>query len=57
MSELVSGRSVAEAGSIDQKALVDALGGLPEHKLRCTTAALRALELALVQLRRVERKT
>jgi nitrogen fixation NifU-like protein len=50
LSELIDGRREAELRSVDRQALVRALGGLPDHKLRCTGAALGALEKILEQI-------
>jgi len=52
LSELVPGKSVAEAESITREALVDALGGLPLSKLHASVLAADALHLALADWRR-----
>src|SRR3990172_9690482 len=47
LSELVPGKSVAEAESITREAIVDALGELPLSKLHASVLAADALHLAL----------
>jgi NifU-like protein involved in Fe-S cluster formation len=44
LGELIKGKPVSELAAITQDHLVRALGGLPEHKIRCTGAALAALK-------------
>jgi nitrogen fixation NifU-like protein len=50
MGELMRGKPLGEVKKLDQKALVEALGGLPEHKVRCMGAPLKALAALLDQL-------
>lgn len=49
-TELVIGRTVAEARSVDTEAIVRALGGLPEDKRYCAELVAQALASALRQL-------
>jgi nitrogen fixation NifU-like protein len=47
LSELVLGKSIAEAESITREAIVEALGGLPLSKLHSSVLAADALHQAL----------
>lgn len=47
LSELLQGKSIAEAESITREAIVDALGGLPLSKLHSSVLAADALHQAL----------
>jgi len=47
LSELVRGKSAAEAESITREAVVEALGGLPASKLHASVLAADALHAAL----------
>jgi len=47
VTELARGRSVAEAMSLDEQALIDALDGLPEGNRHCATLAVETLRQAL----------
>ena len=47
LAELVEGKRVAEALAIDEGALTQALGGLPEGKDHCPRLAIEALGQAL----------
>jgi nitrogen fixation NifU-like protein len=46
-SELVRGRSIAEADALSREAIVEALGGLPASKLHASVLAADALARAL----------
>jgi len=46
-SEMIKGKSVDEARRISRDDIVQALGGLPEHKVRCSLTCVDALENAL----------
>ena len=48
LTEMVTGRSVEDARAIQPRALIDALGGLPERKEGCALMAVGALRAALV---------
>lgn len=52
LSELVRGKSIAEAESITREAIVEALGGLPLSKLHASVLAADALHHALADYRR-----
>lgn len=52
LSELVRGRSLAEAASITREAIVEALGGLPASKLHASVLTADALHRALEDYRR-----
>jgi nitrogen fixation NifU-like protein len=47
ITELARGKSVEEAREIDQKKVLDALGGLPEESEHCALLAERTLKQAL----------
>jgi nitrogen fixation NifU-like protein len=47
VTELVKGKSVAEAHKITQQDISDALGGIPEHDLRCALLAVNTLKKAI----------
>ena len=49
LSELVEGKSLAEAGTITREAVVEALGGLPASKLHASVLAADALHHALAE--------
>ena len=46
-TEMVKGKSVQEAMAITNKAVVEALDGLPAHKLHCSVLAEEAVKSAL----------
>jgi len=47
LTEMVKGKSVGEALSVTREALAEKLGGLPEHKIRCSLTCVDALHSAL----------
>jgi len=47
VTEMVMGRSIAEAADISNKAVAEALGGLPPNKMHCSNLAADALHLAI----------
>jgi nitrogen fixation NifU-like protein len=47
VTEMVMGKSLAEAGDISNKAVAEALGGLPPNKMHCSNLAADALHLAI----------
>jgi len=47
VTEMVMGKSLAEAGDISNKAVAEALGGLPPSKMHCSNLAADALHLAI----------
>ena len=49
ISELVAGKSLAEASEITREAVVEALGGLPASKLHASVLAADALHHALAE--------
>ena len=49
LSELVAGKSLAEASAITREAVVEALGGLPASKLHASVLAADALHHALAE--------
>ena len=46
-TEMIKGNTVEEALSITNKQVVDALGGLPAHKLHCSVLAEEAIKSAI----------
>lgn len=50
LTVLVEGKKVSELATITADTLVQALGGLPEHKIRCTGAPLSALKKLLEKI-------
>jgi nitrogen fixation NifU-like protein len=47
VTEMVKGKTLAEAGEISNKAVAEALGGLPPNKMHCSNLAADALHLAI----------
>jgi len=47
ITEMVMGRTLAEAGAVTNAAVAEALGGLPAAKLHCSNLAADALHLAI----------
>ena len=46
-TELIKGRPVSEASTLTNKAVVEALDGLPAHKIHCSVLAEEAIKKAL----------
>ena len=46
-TELIKGKPVSEAMNLTNKAVAEALDGLPAHKLHCSVLAEEAIKLAL----------
>jgi len=46
-TELIKGKPVSEALSLTNRAVVEALDGLPPHKVHCSVLAEEAIKLAL----------
>ncbi len=44
---MVMGKSIEEAADISNKAVAEALGGLPPNKMHCSNLAADALHLAI----------
>ncbi len=47
ITEMVMGKTLAEAAAVTNRAVADALGGLPAPKLHCSVLAADALHLAI----------
>ena len=46
-TEMIKGKSVSEALELTNKAVVEALGGLPAHKIHCSVLAEQAVKAAI----------
>src|SRR6202453_936551 len=46
-TEMILGRPVDEAYRITEQAVADALGGIPEYKMRCSNLAPQAIRKAI----------
>ena len=46
-TEMIKGHSIDEAVALSNKAVVEALGGLPAHKIHCSVLAEQAVKAAL----------
>jgi nitrogen fixation protein NifU and related proteins len=46
-TEMVLGKAVEEAASISEQQVADALGGIPEYKMRCSNLAPEAIRRAI----------
>jgi len=51
VTEMVKGKTVEDALKVSNKAVAEALGGLPEKKLHCSVLAEQALRLAVKDYR------
>ena len=51
-TELIKGKPVSEAMQLTNKAVTEALDGLPAHKLHCSVLAEEAIQSALEDYRR-----
>jgi len=52
VTEMVKGKSLREAMKITNKAIAEALGGLPKHKLHCSVLAAQAIRKAIEDYKR-----
>ena len=57
VTELVKGKKIDEALAISNKAVVEALGGLPAIKIHCSVLAEQALKSAIEDYIEKEKKT
>ena len=46
-TEMIKGHSIEDAVALSNKAVVEALGGLPAHKIHCSVLAEQAIKAAL----------
>ncbi|MGB8888449.1 MAG: iron-sulfur cluster assembly scaffold protein [Candidatus Korobacteraceae bacterium] len=51
-TDMVLGKSVAEASQISEQAVADALGGIPDYKMRCSNLAPEAIRRAIDEWRK-----
>lgn len=51
-TEMILGKPVCEAGGITEQAVAEALGGIPEYKMRCSNLAPAAIRKAIEEWRR-----
>jgi nitrogen fixation protein NifU and related proteins len=51
-TEMVLGQTVEQAGQITEQAVADALGGIPDYKMRCSNLAPEAIRRAIEDWRR-----
>jgi len=51
LSEMIKGRTLDEAASLTKEELTEALGGLPENKIRCSLTCVDALQDAVEMIR------
>ena len=56
VTEMVNGKAIDDALKISNKAVADALGGLPAVKLHCSVLAEEALKAAIEDYRRKQGK-
>ena len=52
VTEMVKGKSIDEALKVSNKAVAEALGGLPAHKFHCSVLAEQALKAAIDDYRK-----
>lgn len=53
-TELIKGKSVSEAAELTNKAVAEALDGLPAHKMHCSVLAEEAIQAALADYKNRE---
>ena len=56
VTEMVMGKRLAEAGEVSNRAVAEALGGLPSAKLHCSNLAADALHAAIKDYREKHNK-
>jgi nitrogen fixation NifU-like protein len=56
-TEMVLGKGVDEASQISEQAVADALGGIPDYKMRCSNLAPEAIRRAIEDWRSRSKET
>ncbi len=51
-TELIKGKTISEALALTNKAVTEALGGLPAHKIHCSVLAEEAIQAAIEDYRK-----
>ena len=56
-TEMVLGRPVEQASELNEQDVADALGGIPEYKMRCSNLAPEAIRRAIENWRKKDQTT
>ena len=56
-TEMVLGRPVEQASELKEQDVADALGGIPEYKMRCSNLAPEAIRRAIEDWRKKDQTT
>lgn len=51
-TEMIKGKTIEEALKLENSAIIDYLGGLPDHKIHCSILAKEAIEVAIKDYRK-----